>query len=526
MRSSLSSWLGCSSLAVIAQTPRAQQVRGVVRDSTAGIPLAGAVVVILDSARVASGRAIADAAGRFRVRRGDRARSAFASTASGTAHARCRFRRDKAISHSTLRWCGSRRCSTPFASRTASFAPGQPIAAPRFSCGSRFDGNFSRRSSRMTKAPRMAHALTFRRRVTPTDRVIQTQTNRTAGAGVRIRPFVAAASAATFATEGYIEEDVRRTHLSRARLGSAPRRIIRRNALLSPAGRGMPRTPEKSVLAFTPPTRSPHDRRRERRHLDRRRDSSSFAHSTFYIPSLNPPRCGRKPADTWCSATAPNGVSFIEQWIMRLPVLTAPSSPSPQPHRHRARRQDRRDLRVSEIEETGGRMLDATWDDRTTWSAKPTGLAGIAVESRSQSPIAGAIVALDGTSDTAVANARGAYALTRAIPGRYSATISDTSLAPFASPRRVRQIVRRCCWHDRATCPAADVRGRNRGRRVQGAQTSRDTSDRRRPSAGAERRDDSAPFTRRSVGSKRGRRHNHEDRYRYPRPFSRVRCAR
>ena len=126
---------------------------------------------------------------------------------------------------------------------------------------------------------------------------------------------------------------------------------------------------------------------------------------------------------------------------MRLPVLTAPSSLSLQPHRNRARRQDRRDLRVSEIEETGGRMLDATWDDRTTWSAKPTGLAGIAVESRSQSPIAGAIVALDGTSDTAVANARGAYAFTRVIPGRYSATISDTSLAPFASPRRVRQIV-------------------------------------------------------------------------------------
>ena len=165
---------------------------------------------------------------------------------------------------------------------------------------------------------------------------------------------------------------------------------------------------------------------------------------------------------------------------MRLPVLRAPSSltsTAPPPRR----RQDRRDLRVSEIEETGGLMLDATWDDRTTWSAKPTGLAGIAVESRSRSPIAGAIVTLDGTSDSAVANARGAYAFTRVLPGRYSATISDTSLAPLASTTPRSPDRRRRRRHDRTTCPAADVRGRNRGRRMQGAQASRDTSDRRRP---------------------------------------------
>ena len=116
-------------------------------------------------------------------------------------------------------------------------------------------------------------------------------------------------------------------------------------------------------------------------------------------------------------------------------------------------------------------MLDATWDDRTTWSAKPTGLAGIAVESQSQSPIAGAIVALDGTSDTAVANARGAYAFTRVLPGRYSATISDTSLAPFA--HRAAFAKSSTLWLARPrNLPAADVRGRKRGRRMQGAQTS------------------------------------------------------
>ena len=435
MRSSLNSWLGAALVAVIAQTPRAQQVRGVVRDSTAGIPLPGAVVVILDSARVVSGRAIADAAGRFVFGR--------RSTSVSVRVNRIGYRpREVSIPPGqgdfSLDLAMARIPPLLDAVRVTDrvLCPGSTIAAPRFSCGSRFGQAFSRRSSRMTKAPRWRMRYVSSARA-PTDRVIQTQTIELRS-GRSIRPFVAAASAAAFATEGYIEED--------------------------PGGRTF-RAPDSEVLldesfaathcfhlqaadaahagdiglAFTP---------RPDRHTivdvsgviwidDAIRELRSF---DFLYTELEPAAMRVEAGGHMVFTTAPNGVSFIEQWIMRLPVLTAPSSltsTAPPPRR----RQDRRDLRVSEIEETGGLMLDATWDDRTTWSAKPTGLAGITVENRSQSPIAGAIVALDGTSDTAVANARGAYAFARVLPGRYSATISDTSLAPFAPPRRVRQIV-------------------------------------------------------------------------------------
>ena len=49
----------------IASPLGAQQLRGVVRDSSRAAPLAGAVITALDSAGAPLGRAISDATGRF-----------------------------------------------------------------------------------------------------------------------------------------------------------------------------------------------------------------------------------------------------------------------------------------------------------------------------------------------------------------------------------------------------------------------------------------------------------------------------
>ena len=436
VRSSLSSWLGAALVAVIAQTPCAQQVRGVVRDSTAGNPLAGVVVVILDSARVASGRAIADAAGRFafprrsssvsvRVNRiGYRPREVSIPPGQGDFSIELAMARIPPLLDA-VRVTDRELC------------PGSNDRGAAFLLWEQVRAGLLAQIVANDKGAAMAHALTFRRRVAPTDRVIQTQSIEPRS-GRSIRPFVAAASAATFAADGYIEEDpggrtfgapdsdvlldesFAATHCFHLQVADA--------AHAGEIGLAFTPRPDRHTIVDVSGVIWIDDAIRELRSLD------------FLYTELEPAAMRAEAGGHMAFTTAPNGVPFIEQWIMRLPVLTAPSSLSPTAPQPR-RRQDRRDLRVSEIAETGGVMLDATWDDGTRWSAQPTGLAGTSVESRSQSPIAGAVIALDGTSDTAVANSHGAYAFASVLPGRYSATISDTSLAGFASPRRVRQIV-------------------------------------------------------------------------------------
>jgi hypothetical protein len=287
------------------------------------------------------------------------------------------------------------------------------------------------------KASAIAHGLLFRRRVSPTDRVVQSQTVE-ARSGRSIRPFVAAATAATFATRGYLEED------AGGRIFRAPDSEVLLDESFAATHCFRLQAADAAHsgevgLAFTPvPGRSGNVDVSGVIWIDQAiRELRSF---DFLYTELEPAAIRAEVGGHMVFTTAANGVSFIEQWSMRLPVLAAsgsllPNAPLPR------RRQDRRDLRLTEIEETGGLMLDAKWDDGTTWTAQPMRLAGVAIESRSQLPIGGAIIALDGTADRAVADARGAYEFTQVVPGKYSATISDTSLSAFISPRRVPQLV-------------------------------------------------------------------------------------
>jgi hypothetical protein len=180
-------------------------VRGVVRDSTAGVPLAGAVVVILDSARVASGRAIADAAGRFALAR--------RSTSVSVRVNRIGYRpREVSIPPGqgdfSLELAMVRIPPLLDAVRVTDreLCPGSNDRGAAFLLWEQVRTGLLAQIVANDKGAGMAHALTFRRRVTPTDRVIRTQMIELRG-GRSIRPFVAAASAAAFATEGYIEED-------------------------------------------------------------------------------------------------------------------------------------------------------------------------------------------------------------------------------------------------------------------------------------------------------------------------------
>ncbi len=322
MRSSLSRWLGAVLVAVIARTPHAQQVRGVVRDSIAGTPLAGSVILILDSAGVASGRAIADVAGRFAFAR--RSTSLIVRVNRIGYHPRevsippgqGDFSIDLAMARippllDAVRVTDRELC------------PGSSDRGAAFLLWEQVRTGLLAQIVANDKGAAMAHALTFRRRVTPTDRVIQTQSIEPRS-GRSIRPFVAAASAATFATEGYIEED------AGGRTFRAPDSEVLLDESFA-ATHCFHLQPADAAhageigLAFAP---------RPDRHTivdvsgviwidDAIRELRSF---DFLYTELEPAAMRAEAGGHMVFATAPNGVSFIERWIMRLPVLTAPSS--------------------------------------------------------------------------------------------------------------------------------------------------------------------------------------------------------
>jgi hypothetical protein len=132
-----------------------------------------------------------------------------------------------------------------------------------------------------------------------------------------------------------------------------------------------------------------------------------------------------------------NGVSFIERWALRLPMLR-PNGPTPRPAR---RRQDLTDLHVSGIDESGGIVLSASWPDGTSWRLPMTGVAGTVVRRSGGEPVPFAIVSVDGTKDTVVADATGAFMLTPMVPGRYLIAAADTTLHAFAAPRGTNRTV-------------------------------------------------------------------------------------
>jgi hypothetical protein len=142
--------------------------------------------------------------------------------------------------------------------------------------------------------------------------------------------------------------------------------------------------------------------------------------------------------------TMSNGVVFVDRWSLTLPVMSAVLGgglPAVNPTRGKSRRMANTQVRVAEIEEVGGVVMNAAWRDSTTWRAPLTGITGIVRESGIDSPVPGAIVSLDGSDDVTLSNRDGEYMLAPVLPGRYMLSVLDTSLRNHASPRRTSRAV-------------------------------------------------------------------------------------
>jgi protocatechuate 3,4-dioxygenase beta subunit len=120
-----------------------------------------------------------------------------------------------------------------------------------------------------------------------------------------------------------------------------------------------------------------------------------------------------------------NGGWVISRWTIQMPVTerSAPGGGS-----FLGQRVTQADTRVGELQVTGGVVTAVVANRDTLWLRQPTMVTGRVTDSTSGSPIAGATVALSGTSAIATTDERGRFTVEALVPGSYTAEIHTPAL--------------------------------------------------------------------------------------------------
>jgi hypothetical protein len=442
-------------LALAGHDATAQRVlRGTVRDSSQALPIAGAVITIVDSSGATGARTISDANGRFAV--------------TVPVHA------------STLRLIkiGYRPRTVPVGSATSSLelvmsrippildavhvsdrelCPGSADQGPAFQYWEQARAGLLAEVVAREANPATVTAITYERHEHLGDGMVRRQTVRSR-TGPTKRPFVAAEAASTFAKRGYMVE------AGGDRIFSAPDADVLLDESFAATHCFHLQTADAAHtgqigLAFTP--------------VPGRPDSIVDVAGTLWLDRANPslrsfdfrytnlePAAARVPTGGHLEfRSLDNGVSFIERWALRLAILGFGPRGLGASSRDDMRlpREERASLVAQEVQETGGQVLEAAWLDGTIWRDSSTGIKGV-VTQRDDRPIAHALVTLVGTSDTLETNDRGEFVFESIVPGKYMIEVTDTTLRAFAAPRsqsRAVDVVRGRIVAFRATLQSA-----------------------------------------------------------------------
>jgi len=114
-----------------------------------------------------------------------------------------------------------------------------------------------------------------------------------------------------------------------------------------------------------------------------------------------------------------NGGWAITRWNIRMPVLE---------NRVRSQAFGGAAIHLAEIRVTGGELALVRRGGDTLWSRPPLVLAGTVVDSVSRDAIAGAHIALSGTSLEGTTDARGRFSIAGVLPGEYGVEVRTPSL--------------------------------------------------------------------------------------------------
>jgi hypothetical protein len=426
-------------LAALVPSVLGAQLRGVILDAPTRAGLGGAVVTLLDPAGTTTARALSDAAGGFRVARDPRAaklrvmrigyRPYEGSLPAAGSPIEIVMERIPPML-STVRVTDSELC------------PGSADRGSAFQLWEQARAGLLATVVARELNPAMATSVVYDSHMRPNDEVIRAQTKHVAS-GRTSRPFVAAHTPGHFALHGYIlddpatriynapdadvllDESFALTHCfhvqaadatHRGQIGLAFSPVPGRDTLVEVTG-------VIWIDATVPQLRS----------LD------------FLYTALERPAMSAKAGGYIQFRTMPNGVAFVERWHLRLPSLeiapmTSAASRASRDPLQRVTRQERTDIRVHEIVEAGGMVLEAKWDDGTEFRDSLAIIAGTVTQRRTKAPVGGAIVTLTGTQDTVLTDGAGEFELV-AIPGKYELSVSDTTLRSYVQSRLVSQPV-------------------------------------------------------------------------------------
>ncbi|HEY9226831.1 MAG TPA: carboxypeptidase-like regulatory domain-containing protein, partial [Gemmatimonadaceae bacterium] len=389
----------------------AQQARGVVRDSAAGTPIPGVVVTVIDSAGTSAGRAITDADGRFAV--------PAALSASRLRLMRIGYRpREIALSPARppeIRIAMER--IPPMLERVrvsdSELCPGSTDRGAAFQLWEQAGAGLLATVVARELKPADAKTVVYESVMSPVDELIRRQT-KSIKSGRTSRPFVAPASPEQFVKAGYLVDD------PSSRLYSGPDADVLLHETFAATHCFRVRPPDaahpgQTGLAFTPvPGREDLVDVDGLIWLDNA--TPQIRSVDFVYTSLEPVATAAKTGGHIEFRTMPNGVAFIERWHLRLANMQQGASVLGSPVNTRysgfsVKRRDRADLRVTEMVEAGGIVVEAKWADGTTWLDTPAVIAGIVTRRKTNGPVADAVITLAGTSDTTVTDSAGEFEL-------------------------------------------------------------------------------------------------------------------
>jgi hypothetical protein len=408
------------------------QLRGVVRDSTSGAPLAGAIVTVLDSAARVGARSLTRADGQFAV-------------TTTPASRRLRVVR---IGYRPVDLPIPAMQAAPIGIAMGHLPPmldavrvvGRELCPGSAERGAAFELWEQARTGLLATVvarelnPAQAKTVTYDTHLAPNDQRVRLQTKNYVS-GRTTRPFVAPATPAFFARFGYMIEN------GGSRIFNAPDADVLIDESFAAThcfGLRGPDTahPRQVGLTFSPAPG---------------RDTLVDVDGIIWLDATTPQLrsldfafTSLEPAATDAGAgghiefqTMANGVSFIQWWNIRIPLLRAPQ-PNSNVRRAqpigRLRRTDMTELRLDQIFDAGGVVLDASWPDGTKWSAPRSVVTGVVTSKANGKPVASAVVDLQGTPDTVRTDSTGHFRI-ETLPGRYIVEAADTALGSFVAPR-------------------------------------------------------------------------------------------
>ncbi len=400
--------------AVAAQAAGAQQIRGVVRDSASALPIPGAVVAVVDAAGRQRGRSITDALGQYHL------------AADGAARLqvlRIGFRpRDVAVPRAPA--AGDILLDVSMLP-VPQLIEGMLIQ-DRTSCPTTTHGAAAVALWEQARAgllatvvareavPAQVRTLIFDRTLDPHTREVEDQTAHT-HAGPSNRPFVAARPAAEFVKYGYLRED------PTGRVFEAPDADVLLDPSFAsahcftvvdadrdhPGEVGLSFRPAHSVDTIVDVTGT----------LWMAREPLALRTLDFRYTNLEPAAEHVGSGGFLSFAELRPGIVFIDRWYLRLAGLTMTRGSGNPGDAFDRRRATRWRTVVTQLQESGGRLVSARWPDGVHWEASMAHVAGTIVERGSNKPVVGALVWLDGATDSTHTDVTGAFRFDHVLPG-------------------------------------------------------------------------------------------------------------